>query len=224
MKRILLIEDERNFAQFMELELQHEGFDVSVSMDGVSGLHLALSHPWDLILLDLMLPGMNGIEVCKEIRKAKKTPIIMITARDSITDRVSGLDSGADDYIPKPFAIEELLARIRVVFRRQDGLADNHDSVLACGELKLDPASRIVTRGNEPIELTKREFALLEAFMKNPNRVLSRETLLDTVWGYDAIVDKNVVDVYVRYLRNKIDRPEQPSRIESIRGIGYVMR
>ncbi|MEK3881951.1 response regulator transcription factor [Paenibacillus sp. PL2-23] len=223
MKRILLIEDETNFAKFIEMELAHEGFSVTVAGDGKSGLMFALSGHWDLILLDLMLPGMDGFEVCREIRKAKQTPMIMITARDSVSDRVSGLDGGADDYLPKPFAIEELLARIRVIFRR---LQDKQEpsAVLESDGLVMELESRIVTRHHERIELTKREFALLETFLKNVNRVLSRETLLNTVWGYEAIVDANVVDVYVRYLRHKIDDPDKPSRIEAVRGIGYVMR
>ncbi|REK75698.1 response regulator transcription factor [Paenibacillus paeoniae] len=224
MKRILLIEDEANLARFVELELRHEGFDVTVAFEGVTGSRLALGEHWDLILLDLMLPGMDGIEVCKAIRAYKQVPILMITARDSVTDRVSGLDNGADDYIAKPFAIEELLARIRVVFRRQQQAEGEPESRLSCGELRLDPASRVVSRGAEHLELTKREFALLETFMKNVNRVMPRETLLDSVWGYDAAVDTNVVDVYVRYLRNKIDAPGAASYIETIRGIGYVMR
>lgn len=223
MKRILMIEDEAHFARFVELELRHEGFAVAVASDGKTGMEQALAEPWDLILLDLMLPGMDGAEVCNEIRKYRKTPIIMITARDSISDRVSGLDSGADDYIPKPFAIEELLARIRVVFRRQGELADV-GSTLGYGDLMMDRRSRIVMRGNVRIELTKREFSLLEALLKNVNHVMSREVLLDTVWGYEAVVDANVVDVYVRYLRNKIDKHGGPSLIESVRGIGYVMR
>ncbi|RJX41633.1 DNA-binding response regulator [Paenibacillus pinisoli] len=223
MKRILLIEDEVNLARFIELELCHEGFNVTIAFEGATGSRLALDEHWDLILLDLMLPEMDGIEVCKAIRAYKQVPIIMITARDSVTDRVSGLDTGADDYIAKPFAIEELLARIRVVFRRQQ-VEGEPDSMLSCGELRLDTVSRLVSRGTKMLELTKREFGLLETFMKNLNRVMPRETLLDSVWGYDAVVDTNVVDVYVRYLRNKIDVPGAASCIETIRGIGYVMR
>ncbi|WP_054024020.1 response regulator transcription factor [Bacillus sp. FJAT-28004] len=224
MKKVLLIEDERNLARFIELELRHESFEAVVAFDGNSGLELALREEWDVILLDLMLPGMDGIEVCRRIRESKETPILMLTARDSITDRVSGLDSGADDYIPKPFAIEELLARLRVVFRRQEKMAVEHRSILSFGELSVDLDARIVSKGEHIIELTKREYGLLLAFMQNPNRVLSRETLLDTVWGYDAAVDTNVVDVYVRYLRNKIDAPGGTSCIQTLRGIGYVMK
>ena len=224
MKRILLIEDEKNMARFIELELRHESFEVSVAADGVSGLQMAIQENWDLILLDLMLPGMDGLMICNEIRKVKRVPILMITARDSVHERVSGLDSGADDYILKPFAIEELLARIRVVFRRQAESLEQGQSVLRVQSLSMDRYARTVRRGARKIQLTKREFALLEAFMTNVNRVLSRETLLDRVWGYDRAVDTNVVDVYVRYLRNKIDFPEEPSCIESVRGVGYVMR
>lgn len=224
MKRILLIEDERNLARFIELELRHESFDIVVASDGNSGLELALREDWDAILLDLMLPGLDGLEVCRRIRTLKATPILMLTARDSISDRVSGLDNGADDYIPKPFAIEELLARLRVVFRRQEKLAEEQRSMLVFGELSVDLDARIVSKGNQVIGLTKREYELLLAFMHNPNRVLSRETLLDKVWGFDAAVDTNVVDVYVRYLRNKIDSPETESCIQTQRGVGYVMR
>jgi len=224
MKKVLLIEDEKNLARFIELELRHESFETVVAFDGRSGLELALREEWDVILLDLMLPGIDGIEVCRRIRESKATPILMLTARDSITDRVSGLDSGADDYIPKPFAIEELLARLRVVFRRQEKQQSDQRSILSFGELSVDLDARIVSKGEQIIELTKREYGLLLAFMQNPNRVLSRETLLDTVWGYDAAVDTNVVDVYVRYLRNKIDTPEGTSCIQTLRGIGYVMK
>lgn len=225
LKRILIIEDEVNMAAFMELEMRHEGFHAVVASDGGTGLEMALAGDWDLVLLDLMLPGKNGLDICRELRRAKRTPVMMITARDSVTDRVSGLDSGADDYLPKPFAIEELLARVRVIFRRQEEAASGEgDASFACGDLRLDTGSRLVTKGDAPVELTKREFALLEALMKNMNRVLSRETLLDSVWGYEAAVDTNVVDVYVRYLRNKIDAKDGPSFIQAVRGIGYVMR
>jgi len=223
-KKILLIEDEKNMARFIELELRHEAFDVTVAGDGISGLQMAIQESWDLILLDLMLPGMGGLELCSEIRKTRRVPVLIITARDSVSDRVSGLDSGADDYIAKPFAIEELLARIRVVFRRQAESLEQGPSVLRVASLSMDRDARTVRRGTQAISLTKREFALLEAFMSSPNRVLSRESLLDRVWGYDRAVDNNVVDVYVRYLRNKIDLPEEPSCIESVRGVGYIMR
>ncbi|MBP1996652.1 response regulator transcription factor [Paenibacillus eucommiae] len=224
MKRILLIEDEKNLARFIELELRHESFSVTVVYDGVTGLKLALNEDWDIILLDLMLPGMDGIEICRHIRAAKKTPVIILTARDSVEDRVSGLDSGADDYMPKPFAIEELLARMRVIFRRQEEREEEHGTWLVFNELSINLDSRKVSKGNESIDLTKREYDLLVAFMQNVNRVMTRETLLDTVWGFEAAVDTNVVDVYVRYVRNKIDSPGESSYIHTLRGIGYVMR
>jgi DNA-binding response OmpR family regulator len=224
MKTILLIEDEKNLARFIELELRHESFEVTVAYDGIRGLELALQREWGVILLDLMLPGMDGIEVCRRIREVKKTPIIMLTARDSLQDRISGLDTGADDYIPKPFAIEELLARVRVVFRRQEDASVAAVQLLTFQDIALNPDLRSVTRDGETIELTKREFDLLLAFMTNINRVLTREALLDMVWGFESVVETNVVDVYVRYLRNKMDNPTKSSCIQTIRGIGYVMR
>ncbi|MDF2963246.1 MAG: DNA-binding response regulator [Paenibacillus sp.] len=224
MKKILLIEDEKNMSRFIELELQHESYSVTVALDGKTGLEMALRGDWNLILLDLMLPGLDGIEVCRRIRLVKRTPIIMLTAKDSIKDLVFGLDSGADDYIQKPFAIEELLARIRVVFRRQEDDMEEHLPLLSFEDLSVNLDSRVVLKGDETIDLTKREYDLLVAFMKNPNRVLNRETLLDKVWGFEAAVDTNVVDVYVRYLRNKIDSPGEASYIQTLRGVGYVMR
>lgn len=224
MKTILLIEDERRLSRFIELELRHASFAVTTAYDGPSGLDLALREDWDVILLDLMLPGLDGMEVCRRIRAVKKTPILILTARDSVLDRVSGLDSGADDYIPKPFAIEELLARIRVVFRRQEDSAEDNKAMLSFQDLSVNLDSREVRKGAGRIELTKREYDLLVAFLRNAGRVLTRETLLDMVWGYEAAVDTNVVDVYVRYLRNKIDAPGETSYIQTLRGTGYVMR
>ncbi len=183
----------------------------------------ALSEEVDLILLDLMLPGLNGIEVCRRIRSSKKdTPIIMITARDSVLDRISGLDSGADDYISKPFQIEELLARMRALFRRIDNHAGHHKLVYK--DLEMDTESRVVKRGNEIIELTKKEFDLLLLLMKNINRVLTRDVLLEEIWGYDTSIETNVVDVYVSYLRAKVDGKEKESYIQTVRGTGYVLR
>ncbi len=224
MCRVLIIEDEKNLARFIELELQYEGFEVSTSYDGRAGLELALKEEWDIILLDLMLPGLSGMEVCRRIRAAKETPIIMLTARDSVMDKVSGLDSGADDYMSKPFAIEELLARIRALMRRMEGKKEVENNVLTFRELKVDLDARTVTRSEEQIELTKREFDLLVVFMTNVNRVLTRELLLDKVWELGSYAETNVVDVYVRYLRNKIDKPDEESYIQTVRGTGYVMR
>jgi DNA-binding response OmpR family regulator len=225
MKKILLVEDEKNFARFIELELQHEAYFVALAYDGRTGLNLALQQEWDMILLDIMLPEINGTEVCRLIRKEKKTPIIMLTARDGVKDRVSGLDNGADDYLPKPFAIEELLARIRALLRRaEDQQSNEPKTVLVFEDLTVDLDARIVNKRGQNIELTKREFDLLVAFMRNINRVLTREILLDQVWGYDTEVETNVVDVYVRYLRNKIDQSGDGSLIQTLRGTGYVMR
>lgn len=227
MSRILIIEDEENLARFVELELKHEGYETQVSYDGREALELALNEDWNAILLDLMLPGLNGLEVCRRIRQVKTTPIIMMTARDSVIDRVSGLDHGADDYIVKPFAIEELLARLRAVLRRVDledeGRADKATTV-TYKDLTIEKENRIVRRGDEVIELTKREYELLLTLMENVNVVLAREDLLKKVWGYESKIETNVVDVYIRYLRNKIDRPGEDSYIQTVRGTGYVMR
>lgn len=229
MSRILIIEDEKNLARFVELELSHEGYDIQVELDGRSGLERALNENFDVILLDLMLPELNGLEVARRLREKKNTPIIMMTARDSVIDRVSGFDHGADDYIVKPFAIEELLARIRALLRRIDieqsqvSLEEEQDKVVF-KDLTIEREGRIVRRGTEVINLTKREYELLLILMENVDNVLSRDVLLTKVWGHDTDGETNVVDVYIRYLRNKIDRSDQPSYIQTIRGTGYVMR
>lgn len=220
---ILIIEDEKNMARFIELELKFEGYASQIAYDGRAGLEMALNQDFDVILLDLMLPSINGIEVCRRIRALKTTPIIMLTARDSVLDRVSGLDSGADDYISKPFAIEELLARIRAVLRRRPQESETH-KILKFKEIEVDTDARIVKRGEQIIDLTKREYDLLLVFLQNINRVLTREVLLEKVWGYEAFAETNVVDVYIRYLRNKIDNKNQESLIQTVRGTGYVMR
>lgn len=223
MKKVLIVEDEPNFARFLELELVHESYDVTVANDGRNGLILALEQEWDMILLDIMLPGMNGIEVCRAIRNTKKTLIIMLTARNNVTDRVLGLDCGADDYIPKPFAIEELFARMRALFRRFEH-SEQQSNILVFRDLNLDLSSRILKQADRIVELTKREFDLLAVFLQNVNVVLSRDSLLDKVWGYDTEVETNVVDVYVRYLRNKLSDSGDEPYINTQRGIGYVMR
>lgn len=222
MKKILLIEDEKNLARFIELELKHESYEVTVEYEGRKGLESALSEEWDIILLDLMLPGINGIEVCRRIRKTKQTPIIMLTARDGVMDKVMGLDSGADDYIPKPFAIEELLARMRSLLRRSGFVEDSKQ--ITFNRLVLDSEARILTKDQQIIELTKREFDLLSILMHNIGRVMTRERLLELIWGYDSEVETNVVDVYIRYLRSKIDEPGEPSFVQTLRGLGYVIR
>lgn len=226
-QRILIIEDEKNLARFVDLELQHEGYETAICMDGRSGLEMALNEEWDVILLDLMLPELNGLEVCRRIRPVKDTPIIIMTARDSVIDRVSGLDQGADDYIVKPFAIEELLARLRALFRRietEDEQRSQQQPTVKYRDLVIEKANRIVRRNDEVIDLTKREYELLLFLMESLNMVMSREVLLDKVWGYKSEVETNVVDVYIRYLRNKIDVAGQDSYIQTVRGTGYVMR
>ncbi|MGE7674794.1 response regulator transcription factor [Lysinibacillus sp. NPDC094403] len=223
MKKVLIIEDEERITEFLELELTHEGFDVTVIHDGREGLDTALNQHFDLILLDLMLPHLNGTEICRRIRLVKETPIIMLTARDSIMDRVMGLDVGADDYISKPFSIEELLARMRVIFRRNERYEKNVIKHLKFKEILVDMMSRTVTKENEEIALTKREYELLLMFLQNINHVLSREVILEKIWGYETEVETNVVDVYVRYLRNKLQNDEE-HYIHSVRGVGYVMK
>lgn len=226
--RVLIIEDEKNLARFVDLELQHEGYETAICHDGRKGLETALNQEWDVILLDLMLPELNGLEVCRRIRPIKDTPIIIMTARDSVIDRVSGLDQGADDYIVKPFAIEELLARLRALFRRIDHNKEeknqSQQSSVKYRNLVIEKKGRIVKRDNQVIDLTKREYELLLYLMENLNTVMSREVLLDKVWGYKTEVETNVVDVYIRYLRNKIDVPGKDSYIQTVRGTGYVMR
>ncbi|HER0893629.1 TPA: two-component system response regulator CovR [Streptococcus pyogenes] len=224
-KKILIIEDEKNLARFVSLELQHEGYEVIVEVNGREGLETALEKEFDLILLDLMLPEMDGFEVTRRLQTEKTTYIMMMTARDSIMDVVAGLDRGADDYIVKPFAIEELLARIRAIFRRQD--IESEKKVPSQGiyrDLVLNPQNRSVNRGDDEISLTKREYDLLNILMTNMNRVMTREELLPNVWKYDEAVETNVVDVYIRYLRGKIDIPGKESYIQTVRGMGYVIR
>ena len=226
--RVLIIEDEKNLARFVDLELQHEGYETAICHDGRKGLETALNQEWDVILLDLMLPELNGLEVCRRIRPIKDTPIIIMTARDSVIDRVSGLDQGADGYIVKPFAIEELLARLRALFRRIDHNKEeknqSQQSSVKYRNLVIEKKGRIVKRDDQVIDLTKREYELLLYLMENLNTVMSREVLLDKVWGYKTEVETNVVDVYIRYLRNKIDVPGKDSYIQTVRGTGYVMR
>lgn len=219
---ILLIEDEVNIAKFMELELMHENFTVTVSHDGREGADLALNHDYDLMLIDVMLPNLNGMEICRRVRKKKSTPIILITARDAIIDRVSGLESGADDYVVKPFAIEELLARIRAVLRRVEPLEIEKSELTIKGLTVEQRAHQVFYEGKE-IELTKTEYDMLVYLMQNYNTVLSRDAILEKVWGYDVEVETNVIDVYIRHLRKKLPT-EIAAIIETVRGVGYVMR
>lgn len=226
-EKILIIEDEEKLARFIELELAFEGYLVEKAFDGRSGLALAQEKPFDLIALDLMLPGLNGLEVLRRIRQTSNVPVILLTARDSTMDKVSGLDAGANDYVTKPFAIEELLARIRAILRTRDKLHENEKTIqntLTAGDLQINLDSRTVQVADTDIDLTKKEFDLLAYLMENKGTVLSREILLDRVWGYDFVGESNAVDVYIRYLRAKLEEPFDKKFIRTIRGVGYVIR
>jgi len=223
MKHILVVEDEINLSRFIELELMHEGYEVTLSENGTDGLDKALGNDYDCILLDLMLPELNGLEVCRRIRKVKDVPIIIITAKGETYDKVVGLDYGADDYIVKPFEIEELLARIRVIMRRSQNMEEKQE-VLELHGISIDTSAYRVTIEENDIELTKTEYELLHLLVKNAGIVLQRETILDHVWGYESEVETNVVDVYIRYLRNKLKPFNKHKYIETVRGVGYVIR
>ena len=222
--RILIIEDEERIARFIELELTHEGYEVGKCTDGREGLTEAESGNYDVILLDIMLPGLNGLEVLRRLRKTSSVPVIMLTARDAVMDKVSGLDLGADDYITKPFAIEELLARIRLVLRHNNAASPAASDDITFGELSLSPSRHEVRYGEDVIDLTAREFTLLQTLLENKNIVLSRSSLLEHVWGYDYMGETNVVDVYIRYLRSKLDDVYGVHIIQTIRGVGYVIK
>ncbi len=223
-EHILIVEDEEKLARFVELELVHEGYLVEKACDGRQGLEMAEKGAYDLLLLDIMLPGLSGLELLRRLRRTKATPVIMVTARDQVMDKVTGLDMGADDYITKPFEIEELLARIRAALRKHHSAQVQSDPPLCSGQLCLDPARHEVSYGDTPVELTLREFALLQALMENRFIVLSRERLLEMVWGYEYMGETNVVDVYIRYLRSKIDDAFGVKLIHTVRGVGYVFR
>ena len=221
--RILIVEDEAKLARFVELELMHEGYQVEKSPDGRDGLEKLESGAYDLALLDIMLPGLNGLEVLRRARRTVDTPVIMLTARDSVMDKVTGLDMGAEDYITKPFEIEELLARIRAALRKGTRRqAASH--VLTAGLLTLDADRYTAAWNGAPIELTHREFTLLKVLMENQGIVMSRSSLMERVWGYDYMGETNIVDVYVRYLRGKIDDVYGVKLIHTVRGVGYVLR
>jgi len=220
--QILLVEDDLKLAQFVKLELVQEGYEVTVEADGMTGLTAARELAPDLIVLDWMLPGMTGIEVCRRLRSTgNKIPVIMMTAKDEICDRVSGLDAGADDYVVKPFSIEELLARIRAHLRRTH--TDDLD-LLTFSDLTLNPGTREVFRNSRAIELTAKEFDLLLYLMSHPRQVLTRDRILENVWGYDFMGDSNIIEVYVRYLRLKLEENKEKRLIQTVRGVGYVLR
>ncbi|MGF1570394.1 MAG: response regulator transcription factor [Nodosilinea sp.] len=220
--RILIVEDEEKLAKFVQLELSYEGYEVSVAHDGLSGLMAARDQTPDLIILDWMMPGLTGVEVCRRLRQTgSQTPVILLTAKDEVSDRVEGLDAGADDYVVKPFSIEELLARVRAHLRRTE---PQDAESLVFSDLTLDRKSREVTRGQRPIELTAKEFDLLEYLMTNPRQVLTRDRILEEVWGYDFMGDSNIIEVYIRYLRLKLEAEGESRLIQTMRGVGYVLR
>jgi two-component system OmpR family response regulator len=220
--RALVVEDGAKMAALLRRGLQEEGFAVDVASNGEDGSWLGVENEYDVILLDLMLPDVDGIEVCRRLRAADRwAPILMLTARDGVQDRVSGLDAGADDYLTKPFSFDELLARVRALLRRGPS---ERPPVLSAGDVSLDPATRRVTRGGVEVELTPKEFALLELFLRHPGEALSRTRILEHVWDFAYEGDSNVVDVYVRYLREKLDRPFGRRSIETVRGVGYRLR
>jgi DNA-binding response OmpR family regulator len=220
--RILLVEDEDKLAKFVQLELSYEGYDVEVANDGLTGLMTARDKDPDLIILDWMMPGLTGVEVCRRLRQTgNQTPIILLTAKDEVKDRVEGLDAGADDYVVKPFSIEELLARVRAHLRRNE---PQEADMLVFGDLTLNRKTRQISRGKREIELTAKEFDLLEYLMTNPKQVLTRDRILEEVWGYDFMGDSNIIEVYVRYLRLKLEAEGEKRLIQTVRGVGYVLR
>ncbi|WP_394218385.1 response regulator transcription factor [Halobacillus trueperi] len=217
---ILVVEDETKIARVLELELEFEGYQVTKAHDGMEGLRLYREKEWDLLLLDIMLPGLSGTDLLKRIRSGdEETPVIMLTAKDAVRDKVTGLDLGANDYVTKPFEIEELLARIRAALRTK-----SEQQVMRMEDLTVNVNTHEVQRGEDPIELTAKEFSLLVYLMKNKRQVLNREQLLEGVWGFDYYGDTNIVDVYIRYLRNKMDKGYEPKLIHTVRGVGYVLK
>jgi DNA-binding response OmpR family regulator len=219
---ILLVEDEAKLARFLELELSSEGYRVSVAHDGMAGLTLARESAFDLAILDWMLPELTGVELCRRLRTTgNKIPVILLTARDEVGDRVTGLDAGADDYVVKPFSIEELLARIRAHLRRN---SEPDSDLIQFEDLSLNRRTRRVLRGHRAIELTVKEFDLLEYLLSHPRQVFTREQILEKVWGYDFVGDSNVIEVYIRYLRLKLEENNEKRLLHTVRGVGYVLR
>lgn len=220
MARILVVEDEDAIAEFIRRGLVLTGYEVEVVEDGENALSAARDRMPDLVILDVMLPGMDGVEVCRRLRAASDVPVVMLTARDSVTDKVSGLDAGADDYLTKPFAFDELLARVRAALRRRSP----SDDTLTVGDLVIRPASREVERGGRLIELTTREYELLEYLARNAGRVVEKQSIFEKVWGFDFDVESDAIKVYVRYLRKKLNGPGERDLIHAVRGVGYIMK
>lgn len=222
-ERVLVVEDEPKITRFLRQGLTYEGYEVDVAYDGEEALaKLRQSEP-DIVILDIMLPRIDGLEVCRRLRTFSKVPVIMLTAREAVSDRVAGLDSGADDYLVKPFALDELLARIRALLRRQKSLLDQ-DQVLTFADLQVNPATRQVWRGKREIQLTAKEYDLLELFMRHPQQVLTRDQIYDQIWGYDFGGESNIIEVYIRYLRAKLEANGEPRLIQTVRGVGYSLR
>lgn len=222
---ILIVEDEEKIARVLQLELEYEGYSVTIKHNGTEGLDAAAEGGYSLVLLDVMLPGLSGLEVLRRLRKTdSQTPVILLTARDSIPDKVTGLDIGANDYVTKPFEIEELLARIRAALRQNGTKTEDIGTFLTYDDLRVNEKTREVRRGDKEVELTPREFDLLVYMLKHPQQVLTREQILSSVWGYDYIGDTNVVDVYIRYIRKKLDYPYEKKLIHTIRGVGYAIK
>ncbi len=221
---ILIVEDEEKIGRFLELELRHEGYQVLKAANGREGLEKAQSGQADLMVLDVMLPELNGFEVLRRLRKNSDIPVILLTARDAVMDKVAGLDGGADDYMTKPFAIEELLARIRLILKKRSGSISSDKNLLTCKELTMDVKRYEVHYGAELVELTHREFELLRVLLENKNIVVSRDTLLEKVCGYDYMGETNIIDVYVRYLRSKLDNVYHIKLIQTVWGVGYCIK
>jgi two-component system response regulator MprA len=221
-EKILVIEDEERILQFLRRGLTYEGYEVFTAQEGRTGLASAREQPPDLVILDLMLPGLDGIEVCRRLRAAGNVPILMLTAKDAVSDRVEGLDAGADDYLVKPFEFDELLARIRALLRRTKPI--DGPEILSFGDLQLDTGTHQARRGDRSIELTAKEYELLELFLRHPRQVLTREVIYDRVWGYDFGGESNIIEVYVRYLRKKTEEAGEPRLLYTVRGVGYVLR
>ncbi len=220
-ERILVIEDESKIADFLRRGLTYEGFQVDVRFDGEAGLKAARDNPPDLVILDVMLPGIDGIEVCRRLRAGGAVPVLMLTAKDSVADKVKGLDSGADDYMVKPFSFDELIARVRALLRRT---RPSEEMVVHFGDLTLNVTTREVTRGDRKIDLTTKEFDLLHFFLRHPRQVLPRELIYDRIWGYDFGGESNILEVYIRYLRSKLEANNEPRLIQTVRGVGYALR
>lgn len=218
---ILIIEDNEAIVKLLQRGLVYEGYKVDVALDGEAGLKMAKEHHPDLVVLDLMLPGIDGIAVCKELRSDTALPILILTAKDAIQDRVLGLDAGADDYMVKPFELDELLARVRALLRRTQS---DRATLLTFADLTLDTSTRLASRGDRTIQLTATEFDLLELFLRHPHQVLTREVIFDRIWGYDFGGESNVLDVYIRYLRQKLEENGEPRLIHTARGVGYALR